>query len=673
MEVLIINAEGEEAEALIVVPALEDVGGEGLLMRGGKQFNLTRALHFRVRVKRVGSGRYRVEPQLGDVWGRPVVKPVVRPPVIEPWVPRPVPKPVVVRPPRPVVLPKPEVGRWGAQLKPAFKFCPYSYYAKLSPFRRVLCRKYEERWYQKRWQYQVRPKLYRSITQSYKEINKLLKGSTGVAFYPDAKSSILLAGFPVDRMNEENIKTLRELALKRGYLRANNVESQGIDVCFPISSTALRRLLTRLGFTIEGGPLAWITTITLDVALCLSDIISAINMFHGVASGLEVPSLEVALDTLRELYENCQDFDRLDPCVELLRQQDPQVAVAYDAIVDLVENFLAEAVFDINNPDLSEEERFGIRTDCRLLAERLLRDFLAGASSFDGIRQVYETFGYIAIAAIPWINNALDLDDLNDEATDSLGASLSYTDAWDLFLDLAAIWDDSSVPLSGDIAQAIYQFLQAAAADSPDIESLYYLQTRVKFARRAHDRGWKVERLNMYMGDVPGNTSLDRSDRRSYIDIIITGQYNKGDIVGYILLDAVKGEDDLEALLRRINDVIEWDSRSLERERRYKGNPVIIVNLYYLDPTLRDQLCQRIENQRQMWNEVARAFGVRIVIVVNGTVECTTDNTTPEEAQDLIDDMGISEQSEDAQGPTVLGTTVPRCSRSGITAQRVCL
>jgi len=291
-------------------------------------------------------------------------------------------------------------------------------------------------------------------------------------------------------------------------------------------------------------------------------------------------------------------------------------------------------LFDYNNPNLSDEQRADIVTIAESMARVMFRQFLSSTPNAGALKDVYEAFGYIAIVTIPWIDSTLDFDALSDMAVNSLGASLFYTDAWDFLLDLAAVRNPDSNPLSLDIARAIQELLRIASAESPDVESLYYLQTRVRFARRAHDRGWKVERLNMYMGDAPGNTSLDRSDRRSYIDIIITGQYNKGDIVGYILLDAVKGQEDLEALLRRINDVIEWDSRSMERMERYRSNPVIIVNLYYLDPTLRASLCGAIENIRQRW----RSFNIRefrIIIVVNGTVECTTDNTTPEEAQDL--------------------------------------
>jgi hypothetical protein len=204
MQVLILNDDGEEAEALIVVPALEDVSGERLWrgFGGFSRFDLGRALHFRVRVKRVEVGapssrysRFRLVPSLPtigeELWRRPVIKPRPRPPEVRPKPPARKEIPNFRRPQVKPVVPKPVIGRWGSKFKSSFKFCPYRYYGKLSLFRKALCQRSWERWYTKQWK---KGSVYNRPLQIY---NTALREGDGAVVYLRDKTNgtqLLVAG-----------------------------------------------------------------------------------------------------------------------------------------------------------------------------------------------------------------------------------------------------------------------------------------------------------------------------------------------------------------------------------------------------------------------------------------------------------------------------------------------
>ncbi|GEM_PF-4515433 len=387
--------------------------------------------------------------------------------------------------------------------------------------------------------------------------------SAGVVPYPDRKKSVLWVGFPAEALEVRGdvADALRKLALQEGYLRIGDRERQKADVC-SITGTALttrsrarpgdasERLLTSSGSR------------TLEGALCVGDLLAAIQGRVPDGSEVPIPPLEGALTTLETLYNACRDAPSLDECVYELNKGSSAQVRYYGIIIRLAKSFIRHEFLGYENLHLSDEQRADIITASESVARAMLRQFLSSAPNAGALKDVYRAFGFIAIVTIPWINSLLDFDVLSDRAANALGVRLFYTDAWDFLLDLAAVHNPASIPLSWDIARTLYELLAIASADNPDIESLHRLQRRVRFARRAHDGGWQVERLNMYVGNGLENTGLDRNDRGLYIDLVVTGRYNDEEVVGYILLDAVKSADDLEALLRRMRNAIQRGLRS---------------------------------------------------------------------------------------------------------------
>jgi len=110
-EVLLLDGDVEETEALLVVPY---VGAEGQSLWGSRRaaIDVERALYVQVKVRR--------EAAEG---GRPSYRVSGQAPVV----------------------------RKGSELERAFKFCPYQYYGRLSSFRRVLCENSWKAWYRKQW------------------------------------------------------------------------------------------------------------------------------------------------------------------------------------------------------------------------------------------------------------------------------------------------------------------------------------------------------------------------------------------------------------------------------------------------------------------------------------------------------------------------------------------
>jgi hypothetical protein len=111
-EVLLLDgdlSEGEEVEALLVIPAVDDgTGSQALWGRTRAAIDPQRATYARVTVKKTAQGsarRYQVNSSS--------------------------------------VRPRP-----GRELPKPFKYCPYRYYWKLVPFDRELCRDAWERWYE---------------------------------------------------------------------------------------------------------------------------------------------------------------------------------------------------------------------------------------------------------------------------------------------------------------------------------------------------------------------------------------------------------------------------------------------------------------------------------------------------------------------------------------------
>jgi len=144
--------DGEEAEALLVVPY---VGAEGQSLWGSRRaaIEVERALYARVKVRR--------EAAEG---GRPSYRVSGQAPVV----------------------------RKGSELERAFRFCPYQYYGRLSPFRRALCQGSWQRWYYKQWQ---TGSIYDKWAALYNQAAELASANGGVPSMFLKGYNLLLYGF----------------------------------------------------------------------------------------------------------------------------------------------------------------------------------------------------------------------------------------------------------------------------------------------------------------------------------------------------------------------------------------------------------------------------------------------------------------------------------------------
>ncbi len=146
-QVVILDADQEEATALVVVPEMSSSTGQTLLP-GGMSFDLDRAVHTAVKVQRVstesgGSGKWQILPT--PVSQLPVIKPVPKPTPTPPKLPAPKPAP-----PSPPPPPAPPV-QLGTAIKPVFDYCPYGYSGPVTALSKVMCQNSWELWYQKEW------------------------------------------------------------------------------------------------------------------------------------------------------------------------------------------------------------------------------------------------------------------------------------------------------------------------------------------------------------------------------------------------------------------------------------------------------------------------------------------------------------------------------------------
>jgi hypothetical protein len=690
MEVLILNDDGEEAEALIVVPALEDVSGERLWQGFGgfSRFDIGRALHFRVRVKRVEVGapsnrhtRFRLVPSLPSIgeelWRRPVIKPRPRPPVVRPKPPVRKEVPDFRRPQIKPVVPKPKMGRWGSKFKSSFKFCPYRYYGKLSVFRKALCQKYEEKWLKKRWQYRVRPKLYKGIAQTYNRIGRLLgkgkQAQPGIAFFPDPKMSVLTAGF--SNMNPAMANSLRKLALKKDYLHAKGVEGQGVAVlCVNVA-----------GVTI-GPPWSPIQITLLGFALCLEDVINAINFFRDLLSkkaeeeGKSVGDLyddlvKVLSTTVREcvLDPNCDIYDYFEwtsegpPTVNLARH--PGILALYKSIFE----------FLLKEAGLTELE-------APFAFVWFIGEFARRVSDPNEIRWFLEEFGplpVVTLGLLKWLENE---DKLDPRQIHHTLTRFPYEDPLSFFRDLRVLSEYAQAQgnprLREDLRNlALLFMLYGIGKEKEDLENFYRVQATVQLAQQARSKGWKVFRLWVDLG------SETLRWRGRIIDLIIAGEYRFKEerdptpLAAFILIEPFLEGSNYFRLLDRINATLSYAEDFFSRE--YPSAQVLVIVLYGANSTSLARLCENLIHHRIAFNESAR-----IIVVLNGRVVCQ-DNIDPEDAQRLCQEMGIcsgspsEEHAEEPESPppsegegklpsfTLVGGEIPLCGKAA--RNQVCI
>jgi hypothetical protein len=625
MQVLILNEEGEEAEALIVVPALEDVSGERLWRGSFGRFDLGRALHFRVRVKRVEVGapsskysRFRLVPSMGDMWMRPVIKPRPRPPEVRPKPPVRKEVPKFRRPDVKPVAPKPVIGRWGSKFKSSFKFCPYRYYGKLGAFRRVLCDKYDKVYAKKRWMYRVRPKLYKGIAQSHNKVSQILE-EPGIAFFPDLKMSILLVG--VKNPTSELAAKLRKWILEKGYLDGN-LKGQGIEVlCFPIAAIPLPPHL-KIPVTLFG------------LSICLQDLLKLADIFkqevRTLATQLNLPEGEV-FDQISEVFmkirdcalsSDCDpyDFSPTGDLAQLLTREDWKLL---DPVIKSIDSFLIE----------EKGLPVGEATLWRTWA---IVEFSKRVSSKEEARWFLETMGSTAVLGIGLIaareeNGALDPSKLHNSFT-----SFPYPDIMGFFRALKAMWNNNP-ELRNDLRYLAYWAVLYGIGDGERaIEGLYRTQATLKLAFRVQNSGWEVLRLSVRPDDDLG------FDVEALIDVIA----QKDNKTAFIITEPYLGKGvDYNRLIDRIQSSLRF-IHGIGRSYWFGRNaePYLIVTLDAADTNARDQLCSNIESGN-IFNDRGIPRYVPIVVIQDGNVVCHSSNISDPAANAICTSLGLCSPS----------------------------
>jgi hypothetical protein len=165
-EVLLLDgdlSEGEEVEALLVIPAVGDgTGGQALWGRTRAAIDPGQATYARVTVKKTAQGSYQVTTQ--NVQTTP-----------------------------------------GRELDPAFRYCPYQYYGQMSSFRRALCQNYWEVWYGKDYE-RLRTLVPREEyleTQALTYNQLAAAGARPLLLLQDNEVRVGLYGFPGDLSGED--------------------------------------------------------------------------------------------------------------------------------------------------------------------------------------------------------------------------------------------------------------------------------------------------------------------------------------------------------------------------------------------------------------------------------------------------------------------------------------
>ncbi len=176
---VIVQADGaEEMEALVVVPPV-DSATQQLWGRTRPLIDVERATHVKVTVRRTPPSPSNPRPKLQ----------VVRP-----------------TPERPVVQP---VVKKGIDLKPAFQYCPYPYYGKLSSFQKVLCQDSWQQWYKKQWDKKL---VYERILRATKAV---AQDAYDVTYAWDRKRGIDLIAAGFKGLSLSQLQTMLDLAVAK--------------------------------------------------------------------------------------------------------------------------------------------------------------------------------------------------------------------------------------------------------------------------------------------------------------------------------------------------------------------------------------------------------------------------------------------------------------------------
>jgi hypothetical protein len=237
-QVVILEADQEEATALVVVPEVDSTAGQALLP-GGIDFDLDGAVHTAVKVQRVSAGsgargRWQLTPTpLAEL---PVIKPVPKPIITAPRLPAPKPAPPSQPP-----TPAPPV-QLGTAIKPVFDYCPYQYYGKVTTLQRALCQDSWGQWYQKQW---ANGTVFQTPLEIYS--SALRKGAGGVAYLHDNRqnTNLLVEGF--EALNVERSRAMLKYAATISQPAVNQIAQQTLNGFYTaVDSTLVKSWLSVL-------------------------------------------------------------------------------------------------------------------------------------------------------------------------------------------------------------------------------------------------------------------------------------------------------------------------------------------------------------------------------------------------------------------------------------------
>ncbi len=137
--------------------------------------------------------------------------------------------------------------RSGRELEPAFRYCPYRYYERLSAFRRALCQDSWERWYREQW---ANARVLDKALQAY---NNISQGTYRILYAWDHRydNDLALVGFK----NLDRIQVLDWLNAVNSVSSSssNQAASTAIQSLLSIDSTALREWLNTLADAAQAG------------------------------------------------------------------------------------------------------------------------------------------------------------------------------------------------------------------------------------------------------------------------------------------------------------------------------------------------------------------------------------------------------------------------------------
>jgi hypothetical protein len=161
------------------VPAVDSTAGQALWDRTRPMIDEERATYVKVMVKKTPPQPSNPRPKLQ----------VVRP-----------------TPERPVVQP---VVRQGSALKPAFQYCPYQHYGRLSSFDRVMCQDSWQRWYAKQWDQKL------VHERSLRAANTVAQDAYNVTYTWDRKRGIDLIAAGFKDLSSSQLQTMLDFAVAK--------------------------------------------------------------------------------------------------------------------------------------------------------------------------------------------------------------------------------------------------------------------------------------------------------------------------------------------------------------------------------------------------------------------------------------------------------------------------